>query len=229
MLKFIKGDPENLEGKAIIFAANLYQEPFPDKEGKPFYPAQRVFPSKESPLELGGKLFKLKPSAIKLLERFSEDVVYAGETFLLQYAISITKSAAILYSNDYMTQQHKKRLPKEVPEIIRKDLAQLTKEEYQELLVSTQRKARSIFLSAKDPRKYIDELVYLAQNNKSINGDVAAISELIGLYYKKGNVGNTRNLIRLYFIKISYIIHEEYEKAGETNEKIIYLLAKKAS
>ncbi|MBI2671692.1 hypothetical protein HYX16_02045 [Candidatus Woesearchaeota archaeon] len=227
MLKFIKGDPENLEGRAIIFAANLSQKPFINNEGRPFFPAQSVFPTKEYPLELGGKTFNLKPSTIKLLKNFSGDVVYAGEISQLNYAISITKSAGNLYALHYISQQHKKKHSKEEPEIIRKDLGKLTKEEYQELLASTQRKAQGIFLAEKDPRKYIDELVYLAQNNKSINGDVAALSELMDFYLQKGDIADRKLLIRLYFIKISHIIHEEYEKAGEINKKIIYLLSKK--
>ena len=229
MLKLIKGDPENLEGKAIVYTSNLYLGPFVDEKGSSFYPAQFIYSFKDNPIEMRGRTLALKPKQIERLKTFSFDVLYAGEIHDLSYAIAMTKSASNIYSMHYLSQQHKKRNLKEEPELARKDLSQLTEEEYKEALKKMQRKAFNIFLLGRDPKKYLDELVYLAQNNMEIKGDVAALSDIAGIYCKSGGSKDTKELIKLYFIKISHIIYEEYEKAGEISSKINALLLKRAS
>lgn len=224
MLTYIKGNPESLEGKALVFVPNKNDEPFESEIG-PVYPALNL-----TLTLFGNKILDIRKTSlvsqylIENPELYNGDIVKGDKLTNEKELFTLLERTADSYTNLFRAQQSRLEQRTRKYGVKFNHPRKLTREEYSAVMEKVTAVILGEVLLSQGPLDSLKDLLYLSKDQP-----FEEKSKLVYSFAKEirslnnGSKDDLIKLLALNLLQIECIINRNFERAAEISKEIVDL------
>ena len=221
MLKLIRGNPDDLEGKAVIYVTGFEGLPLTNKENGQFFPGLELVVEESDGDYKPVKERIIVPNPINNLDpQFNNhDIIKGPPTFTLKQGVVTLDAISAVYFSTFLSQGKTLKAKTKLYNT-KYDLPEkLSPEELKQAILSVSSKLNHFINSHKIPEITLKDLEVLVRNSP-LRNTVKSLKDL--LKQLNGNENPAlKELVDLYIKQIQYVTLELFEEAQKTYDEII--------
>lgn len=221
MFKLLRGNPEDLEGKAIIYVTGFEGLPLQHKEHGQFFPGLEVVIKKLNGDYEQKKERMIVPSPINNLDpQFNNhDIIQGPPTFNMEQGFVTLGAISTVYFSTFLSQIETLKA-KTKAYGAKYDLPErLTSEELKQAILGVSSKLNHFLNFHRIPKITIKDLEVLVRNTP-LRSTVKSLKYLLAQLNGDEDLV-IKELVDLYIKQIQYVAQESFEEAQKTHDEII--------